>query len=469
VTKPKLYKLLSTLSKREVQDFRLFLLSPYHNQSQILLALFDHIRPYHPSFNHKQLERELIFKALKPNKDFDKKYVIDRLSDLNRLVEDFLTAQYIKKHPKENRTLFRKSLLEHQSQIRYLQETQKEIDKLERKPRVGWEFTHELWLLYHVIFSHPHTQLFDAKKDEAFLANQYLDETYAIIKLRYGLHRLFRNSIFSEADAVPLLDAVIEKFVTSKNPIIQLYIKTFTYLSNEPDITSWKEICDMFLQFIPLLPPDEKPVFLFALVNAGNKLGRNKNPYYYDDILLLYKKALEHNFWKVLGDFPSITFKNIANLGAFSKQFEWTANFIKDYQQFIPKKERAHTLHYAYAFLEFHKGSFERAIDYLNEVPLLLLEDKLRNRSLQCRCKYEINCPTLNSYLDNFATFIKNQKFDKGKKQAYQNLIYALRLLCSRKGKYGINKQEKELLKVKLNKRASFVDYDWIMRKIDEL
>ena len=77
MTKPKLYKLLSALPKRELQNFRLFLLSPFHNQSKILLALFEYIRPHHPDFSHKNLDKKLylikipffesLLKLLKPS------------------------------------------------------------------------------------------------------------------------------------------------------------------------------------------------------------------------------------------------------------------------------------------------------------------------------------------------------------------------------------------------------------------
>ena len=469
MSKSKLYKLLHVLSKRELQDFRLFLLSPYHNQSQTILALFDYIRPFHPDFNHKKLERNLIFTALKPNKPFDNKYVVDRLSDLNRLAEDFLAIQYIKKTPKENRAAFRKMLLKRQDQERYLQETNKEIDKLSIKPRLGWEYSLELWSLHHAVFTHPHTQLFDAKTDDVLFANKYLDETYAILKLRYGLHQLFRAGIFSDHSTIPFLDSIIEQYATSGHPIIQLYLHAIAYFTKENQQESWEAICTLFLDNIELLPPDEKVVFLFALANAGNKLAKNKSSAYYGEILLLYQKGLEHKFWEFLGDFPSITFKNIASIGAFTKENVWTYHFIDTYKQFLQKNEKEDTVAYALAYLEFYSGHYQKALDYLNQAPLLKLEDKLRNRSLQCRCLYELDSVTLHSCLDNFTTFLKNQAFKNEVKQSYKNLIYAIRLLNKNKGKYGIDTKAKEVLRTKLEKRTSYIAYDWIMQKLEEL
>lgn len=469
VPKPKLYKLLCALSKRELQDFRLFLLSPFHNQSQTLLALFDYIRPFHPDFTHKNLDKELIFNTLKPKKSYIQKYVNDRLSDLNHLLQDFLAVQYIKKNSKENRAVFRKSLLEHQCQVSYLQNTKKEIDKLELKPRLGWNSSLELWSLHHAVFSHPQTQLFNAKKDDALIANNYLDETYAILKLRYGLHNLFRKSIFSETITIPFLATIIEQHKTSKHPIIKLYLYALAYFNDAKQKETWESVCDLFLEQIGVLPPDEKIVFLFALANVGNKLARIKSPIYFDKILLLYQKGLEHEFWKFLGEFPSITFKNIAVLGASTKKFKWTTNFIDKYKQFLPNEEQIDTIAFASAYLEFYKGNFDLALDYINQSPLLKLEDKLTMRSLQCRCFYETENEILPSFLDTFARFINEQKIAKDTKQSYKNFIYFIRLLNKERGKQRISRLSKESLHNKIISRSHFIAYNWIQEKIEAL
>ena len=487
--KTKLYRLLKTLSKRELQEFRVFLNSPYHNQSAIILALFEYIRPFHPNFDDEQLGYDNIFihlelirlktidneqlkSNIKPEKLKKKpdEFVIDRMYDLNNRLESFLAIQYIKKNPEEKKTLFRKALLKQKCYDYFLKTTRKKIEKTESKKVLGWSDNFELWSLHHSIFSHPQTQRYDGKLNIAIPTNKYLNDAYAILKLRYTIHNLLRQEIFGEIVILPTeIKEIIISHKNSKNPVIQFYLYTISYFKNKNKDKFWNVLRRKYLQYVKILPLEEKLVFLNILINTKNKLAKAKNSIYFNEILLLYNEALQFNFWEILGEFPSITFKNIAILGASTKNISWTLRFIERYQNYISEREREDTVAYSLAYLKFYNKEFEKAERLLREAPLSKPEDKLINRSLYCRCLYELNDITLSSRLDAFLNFIKEQKLNKKRKDSYKNLIYMIKLLSRIKEKKEITKKDIELLRGKLIKRSRFIAFNWIEEKVEEL
>lgn len=495
MAKNKLYRLLATFSKRELQDFRLFLLSPYHNQSQIILALFDYIRDAHPNFNDKKLSYELIFNSLnqkrieifetqketgkrkpvKVLKNTPDKYVNDRMHDLYNRLESFLAVRYLKDNKQVKEGLIIKALLKQECQEIYLSKKRKTVDKISVKPTMGYEENFELWTLYQTILSDPKTQRFRVK-DDLSNADKYLDETYALLKLHYGLYELLKKSIFIDevVSLPPSLKAIASQYASSESPVFQLYICAIGVLNSNDKEEAWKELRALYSKYIKVLPPSERLTFLIVLVNFGNKLAKQKNPSYFDEILLLYQEAIAHKFWEFSGVIPSITFKNIVALGISKKQFSWTSEFIHNYKQLLPEKDEAITTTFAKASLYFCGKNFEEAInELLGEIwqsnLLKELHDKLSYRLLYIKCLYELEHQSLASFRSAFNNFIKGQQLNKATKDHYRNLIYFVGYLDKQRAKRKRYRKSKEEMLAKLEMRSPCAAIDWVKEKIEEL
>lgn len=63
---PELMQLVSLMSKSEMRRADQFLQSPYHNNSELVLKLFQYIRKYHPKMDSYRLHKEHIFDHLYP-------------------------------------------------------------------------------------------------------------------------------------------------------------------------------------------------------------------------------------------------------------------------------------------------------------------------------------------------------------------------------------------------------------------
>ena len=116
----KLYQLLSSFSREELRSFRLFLKSSFFNQSPVLLRLFDVIKKYHPTYTSSRLAKENIYKKLNPSVPFTEKLINDRISELSKLVIEFMTIQQLREDKALKNEVFRKSLASHQLSVMFL-------------------------------------------------------------------------------------------------------------------------------------------------------------------------------------------------------------------------------------------------------------------------------------------------------------------------------------------------------------
>lgn len=491
----KLYRVLAKLSKRELQTFRSFLLSPYHNQSQTVLSLFDYIRDAHPNFDDDKLESSLIFRHLNDNrlqtskakekmitqsgvvalKNSPEKYVTDRLHDLNKCLEAFLIVNHLRKDQRLKERLLSKALLDYDCSDIYLQKERKFLKKFSKKPPMGYKSHFELWSLHHNYLFHPTTQRFKPEKDALEKVNIYLDKTYALSKFKYGLYELHLKEIFEEQiEKIPsLLEELMEEYASSENPVFQLYISAITYFGNDEKEKAWKALRDLYVEHLEVLPPYEKLTFLTVLVNTGNRIKGNTNACF-DGILSLYQEAIKHNFWESLGFIPSITFKNIAALAASKKQFCWASTFIEQHQQSLSKQDRQITVAFAKAYLCFYEGKFEAAKNKLLDIwgchERLTPHDNLSYRSLYLRCLYELDeRQSLAYHLPTFKRFIGTQRLSKTTKGMYGNLIYFVGYLDKEREKGKRSRKSKEEMLAKLEKRMPCAAVNWVKEKIAEL
>ena len=94
----KLILLFRHFSAEELNSFEHFLLSPYFNQSEKLLKFFRAIKPYHPSFDSKKLEKEKVYKTLHSKSVYNDSTMRELISELLKLAKVFLANEELRKN-----------------------------------------------------------------------------------------------------------------------------------------------------------------------------------------------------------------------------------------------------------------------------------------------------------------------------------------------------------------------------------
>ena len=90
--KSRLISVFNTLSKQELRELRKFVRSPYFNQQEMLVRFFDYLVA---SKLETQVipSKEKVFQKLFPNQEFNDVKIRLLMSDLHKLIENFLICQ----------------------------------------------------------------------------------------------------------------------------------------------------------------------------------------------------------------------------------------------------------------------------------------------------------------------------------------------------------------------------------------
>jgi len=475
---PKLYQLLSAFSKSELRAFRVFLQSPYCNKSPILLKLFDVLKIYHPHFNSPRLSREKIYEKLKESTPFSEKFIVDRFSDLTKRVEQFLAHQQLKIDKPLFATAYRKSLYSHQLSKYFLQESKKAITAIENKTDYSWEVAFESWKLKNDCFMDPRTEKWDDKRDDSVEIIGHLDEAYLILKLRCAFHQKTRGTIFKKNKSNIFLDAVITHAKSYDHPVIRLYSLLLMTFEVKEFEKKWIEAHDFYKKNFNLLPIKDQNAGLIGLINRAYKLALAGQASFHGTNLDLFKFGLQNNILLPGGFIDPQVFKNISLLGASRGQIDWTTNFIKKYQCFLPTDTSPNLVFFSQAYLSFYQQEYETCLDWISKSVEMNTRDKINFKSLSLRCWYEkysidrVHHDFLMSLLDKDNQFLQRKKNDLSSEvvKAYQNFLYLLKLLTNithsstKNRRAGIQKIKKEF-----SKRQYFLSKEWLEKKIQVL
>src|SRR6186713_1862267 len=87
----KITELLKSFSGEDIKHFRRFLHSPYFNESQKLIKLYEILIHFHPTFDSKHLTEENISTKLNPDLPFKLSTVKVLFFDLAKKAEEYFT------------------------------------------------------------------------------------------------------------------------------------------------------------------------------------------------------------------------------------------------------------------------------------------------------------------------------------------------------------------------------------------
>jgi hypothetical protein len=151
------------------------------------------------------------------------------------------------------------------------------------------------------------------------------------------------------------------------------------------------------------------------------------------------------------------------------KEYEWASDFVDKFKHKLEDNEKTNAANYGYARLNFEKGNFSKANQYLSRVNFEALFYKIWVKNLQIRIFYEMGWfeEALN-HIDNFGRFVTSNLMltEKDVKGNISFLKFTKRLIGI---KTTYDHKELNDLLYDAEKEIYINGRDWIMSKINEL
>lgn len=389
----KLIDRLQLLKQDELRDFSKFLHSPYYNNSEKVIRLYDYLKMYYPAFESPDLEREQIAGQIFPEWTSNTYKKLSRvMSSLSQLLERFFAVQERDEDELEHYQALLKTYKKRGGDW-FFNHTAEVLEKrLTQLPERNTNYYYNQYRLNHERYTHTANARIRTGIESLEKTINNLDLFYFGIKFRYGSEVRFRELYLSEKSDLVLLDEMLraaQRPVFSSAPFIQIFA-TIVRLYQTHERAVYDElknlIFDNFHQFSHL----EK----FDMITMANNFcimesNRGKTEYLIE-IFELFEYGLQQGIYTLDGHIKHAVFDNIVEIACKLSKYEWVEDFIQYNKKHLREEVRESVLIMAWCRIEFALGNFEKVLELLRDVEFVDVQYSVNAKSFCLRSYYEL-------------------------------------------------------------------------------
>ncbi len=468
----KLYQAIIHLNGHELNRLHRFVASPFFNQNEPIIKLFEWIKKDLKQGGIKPIsDADLWTICFGPKQVFSPSRYRKLQSDLLKTVQDYYAQEAFEANPIHKakyllETIYDRSL--EKLQAGALKTAQRLVEEQELKPASFYYYQYEL---EQSIYDLSRIQLERSTKSNIESIARNLDRFYLAEKLRYYCTVLNHQHVAALDYNMLFIDEII-KHVESHDysdvpPIVIYYQILLTY--KEPDNkVHYEHLRALIDQHIQLFPETEAKEILDAALNYSTKKINAGQMEYMREMFELYVKSLENGVLLVRGNISPWSFKNIVTAGLRLNEFDWIENFIQEYSKHLDIRFRQNAITFNLAQLYFYKKEYEKVISQLSQVEYDDMTYNLNSKTLLMASYYELDeIEALHSLLDTFRVYLnRNKELPATRRKHYLNTISIVRKLS--KVSSGDIKQIDKLTK-ELESTQGVVSKNWIFEKLTAL
>lgn len=475
----KAIELIKTFSILEVKRFGRFLQSPYHNNNQDLIVLFDFLRPLYPAFGQAKLNRPKIWKALFKTKPFQAIKFKKIFSELNLLAEEFIVFENLKSNKREEQKQLIAALKPRHFK-RFVKESEILIKEIKaKKAYQSQDDFLDLHLLYQDLWHHIEWEKHQVSQKELLAAHEalvtYLDFNKVRTISEIETRKKFLNlNSFNYPDT---LKNITEKNITEKNIPLSLF-NNFLKFERNPTWDAYLILKQLIIENYQLL---DKEIIQDGITHLNNylmsqlskdKLGLET------EIFDLLKWAADNRIFINNGSIYENLFSTTIIFAIKNKQIAWAETYLKNNEQYLKSANKYLVLGYLKAGLAYTEHKFEEVIISLITLqPSHQIQYYFFFKSLITRAYFELILKERYEYQESLLNELnafekgvrRNRKFSKARKENYLNYIKILRQLSAILFLKENRKTRLLNLEIKAKKLNHLDKRQWLIEKIEFL
>ena len=461
----KIIQLLSTFSNKELKQFSLFVNAPYFNKSTEVSRLLEYLCTQYPQFLGKNIQKELIFKHLYPERTYEDKQMRYLMSNLLKLGEQFLLSEKIKTDSIENDFALLDEFNNRRLGKHYAQVRRKAAAKINKQPSANanlfWTKT-KLSDLDEHHFALQHKRKFD---NNIQVGSDALNRYFALKKLKYACAMLDRQALLRGSYQLNLPNNWTQWIISNNyfgEKIIEIYTSIFLALKNEENSEYFSTLKDLLLSKPENIDDDDlKNLFLFAINYCARKIRKGENRFR-KEALDIYLAGIEQRILLNNNQLSPWTLGNIVKLSLRLKTQDWIEQFIEKNIILLPPDFRENALYYNLSELYFYKKNFTKALELLTKVEFSDLVYQLGSRTMLAKIYTELDEKNaLFSLLISFKMFLKrNKNISDNIRMTYLNFCNILSAIVRGKTKD---------ISEKIEQTTLLTDREWLLGRVSGL
>ncbi|MBL0109789.1 MAG: hypothetical protein IPP42_02555 [Saprospiraceae bacterium] len=464
----KFLRVLSQLSKPELQKFKKFLDSPYCNSNPILSLLFSAVVSVETGSVNESVDKSNVWKQLYAEKEFNDPKWRKTCNDLLTALQKFFTFEQIDHNELLEENLLLEYLYEHKLESMYKSVAQSAQSSFERNKNLSSEYHLQRFQLERNLYDLLEYDINMESQSNQETIHHYLDLFYISEKTKQLVNAATRRHDFNLPIFIKLEEEVIdiiEKNNFQQYPEIDIYYRIYQLKRNANTEAGYKELKLKLYENILKFPLDDAVDIFKEIINYCIFQYNQGLNLFVREALEWYKYGLKFDLTFPQDKFHPGHFLNIVLFGIRTKEFTWTENFIEEYQKIIPPDQKHTLVTFSLARLYFNQKKFDQVIEKLRDVEFDELTYNLDSKVLLLATYFEVEeWPALVSLADSFRTFLNRHEKDitAAKKLRYSNFIKFVKRLS--KVKYQDQAAKTKVI-ADIKSTEGVVNQGWLIEK----
>ncbi len=466
----KLIRLLRSFSKPQLSRFRKFLISPFFNENETLVQLFDQI--VHCFQQDVTPEKKAVWEVLQGSAPYKDAQFRRYCSDLSKAAMEFLSITRFKSDPMAESIYLLPAindpgLSKHFiGALRQAKATQEKLGHQNESYHFA-RFRFEVETLVHL----DARAIVGNNLSHLGQADYHLECYYIINKLRNYAELLMWKNIRSTDLELHLFPDFLEHIEQSKymeEPAIAIFFRIVKVFLEPTEEKHFNQLRALLVEHNALFKKEElKSMYLTAQNYCAYQINLG-NLKYYKELFGIYKTLIEKEIILSNGKIAAGNYKNIITVGLQVDEAEWVEAFIKDYTDALPKANQDNDRNYNLAKVYFHQKHYGKVIEQLREVEYKSLVYVLGGKLMLLKTYYELKEDfALDSLIDSFRIYLRrNQKISRDVRQQYLNVLRFIKKLASTAP---YSKASLAKTKQQIHQCKALADKQWLLEKVAEL
>ena len=328
-----LISLFKSLKKEEIRQLKKYVRSPVVTHREDIRRMFNCLADY--SYKGKKTpEKAELYMETYPQEAYDDQKLRSTMSDLHKIIEEFLVWRIVKEDDTE-RNLLLLTCFRERNQQKHFQKTQQRILKNQTKQALRNPDYYDDQLRYQAELAK-----FQAANQRA--GNLHLQEIgdtmdilYLSRKLRHACTQLSHRAVYKTDYDFGLLK---EWIISLKNsvylnvPAVALYYYCYLFLTEEYSQQYFRKFRESLSLHNQHFPKDELKNLYRAAINFCIRKLNEGSPEFTLEGWELFQVGLKSDIFTENGELSRFTFDNIVGFGLRLKKHEAVENFIDSYQ-----------------------------------------------------------------------------------------------------------------------------------------
>ena len=477
-----LFRIMRTLTAKEMKSFERFLASPYHRAEKNCLPLYELLKKNYPKFREDEIDYEKIYSELYPGKEYKKQVVWNLISALEKYALSFLEHEALKKDEFQSREMRINELLHRKlsndalSELNGIEDFFKgrliDFNYFRQRIRQGdnrinfYQAENKNHLLPDIYIESMEYRILSFFKDlKASLEDQQFFVEMYNKKYKFNLPEKLAKSID--------LERIIEYCEENKFEYlyyIRIIFHSIMIILKNDEPEHFFKLRDLFNENHHRFDKREKRNMIIPIVNYCVRHRYSREHDYKRIMFELNEFRLSEGLAFYPGNqIPKLLYTQILLNAISLNELSWSREFVAKYTEMLHPDLRSSIGSLALAFLSFEDKKYNDVLRNLNEVNYTDVRDKIHVRMLTAKTYYELNeNETLLNYIDSSRHFLQNNSsINESRKKQYGGLLNNLSQLVNlrlRRDPESINNFRNSVLNSEQNENVS-----WILKKADEL